>query len=211
MPTDCGPCTSHTQQRTCRALQGPHRRVGEATLEATTGRCVPGALATRRHPRKPTRDQERPARLENGCDPQGLGFESSTSMAGPTPARPERGGKRDGAMPYAPPARCHCGAIATRRGRCDDHQPKPWSTPSANTQALTGRQRAQFKAAQLAREPQCRICGSTDDLQADHIIPVAEGGALLSPSNGQTLCRVHHEAKSRAERQRGRARSRRKG
>lgn len=39
-------------------------------------------------------------------------------------------------MPTAPPTRCHCGHPATRRGRCDQHQPKPWERPSIRNQKL---------------------------------------------------------------------------
>ena len=112
-------------------------------------------------------------------------------------------------MPSAPPTRCPCGQIATRRGRCDTHQPKPWATPSANARTLTRQQRQRFHDEQLAREPQCRVCGSTRNLEADHIIPIAEGGAIDDPANGQTLCEPHHAEKTEADRRRGIARRRR--
>ena len=106
-------------------------------------------------------------------------------------------------MPYAPPSRCPCGNIATRRGRCDQHQPTPWATRSRNGDALTGRQRQQLHDQQIAREPQCRRCGSQDQLEADHIIPIAEGGAHTDPANLQTLCHNCHKQKTEAERRRG--------
>ena len=113
-----------------------------------------------------------------------------------------------GAMPNAPASRCSCGRRATRRGRCEQHQPT-WSTKSANAKTMTGAQRARFRAEQLAREPQCRACGSTERLEADHIIPIAEGGARFDAANGQTLCHDCHERKSMRERLRGAARARR--
>ena len=106
-------------------------------------------------------------------------------------------------MPYAPPSRCPCGNIATRRGRCDQHQPTPWAKHSRNGQTLTGTQRKQLHNEQLAREPQCRQCGSTHQLEADHIIPIAEGGAHTHPDNLQTLCHNCHATKSEQERRRG--------
>lgn len=39
----------------------------------------------------------------------------------------------------------------------------------------------------------CVICGSTDRIEAHHIVPVARGGALTL-ANGQTLCHAHHVA-----------------
>jgi 5-methylcytosine-specific restriction protein A len=102
-------------------------------------------------------------------------------------------------MPTAPPTRCHCGHPATNQGRCDQHQPKPWANPSANTRLLSRHQRRAFRDAVLTHEPACRNCGSTTNLRADHIIPVADGGAHHDPNNGQTLCEPCHEAKTRAE------------
>lgn len=115
-------------------------------------------------------------------------------------------------MPYAAPTRCHCGAKATRHGRCANHQRKPWSKPSKNTQQLTSAERARFRKAQLAREPQCRVCGSVDNLEADHIIEIADGGSKLAAENGQTLCHDHHVQKTlAAKRARRRAAQRRGG
>lgn len=106
------------------------------------------------------------------------------------------------AVPTAPGSRCTepgCGTITTT-GRCDRHQRKAWQNPSANTRTLTGRQRTTIRARQLRREPACRVCGSTEDLEVDHIIPVASAGAALSDENLQTLCGTHHREKSALER-----------
>lgn len=46
---------------------------------------------------------------------------------------------------------------------------------------------------------QCQHCGSGDNLEVDHIIPVAFGGPN-QPLNGMVLCHVCHLKKSRAER-----------
>lgn len=52
--------------------------------------------------------------------------------------------------------------------------------------------------AQIAREPQCRICGHrgsrSNPLTADHVLPLAAGGRSEF-SNLQTLCRAHNSAK----------------
>lgn len=37
----------------------------------------------------------------------------------------------------------------------------------------------------------CRICGTTENLQVDHIIPVSKGGRTILP-NLWTLCAYHH-------------------
>lgn len=107
-------------------------------------------------------------------------------------------------MPYAAPTRCTttgCTQYAVTRGKCHDHRPV-WETPSANSRALTGAQRAKFKRQVLRREPNCRQCGQPAT-EADHIIPIAEGGATTDISNGQALCEPCHEAKTAADKQRG--------
>lgn len=50
-----------------------------------------------------------------------------------------------------------------------------------------------------ASNHQCQHCGSGDNLEVDHIIPVAFGGTNQQ-SNGMVLCHVCHLEKSRAER-----------
>jgi 5-methylcytosine-specific restriction endonuclease McrA len=49
----------------------------------------------------------------------------------------------------------------------------------------------------LGLEPECVQCGSTDQLEVDHIIEVADGGSLYDHANLQTLCHQHHEEKSK--------------
>ena len=47
----------------------------------------------------------------------------------------------------------------------------------------------------------CRICGTRKrarELDVDHIVEIAKGGAALEYSNLQTVCRACHRAKTRA-------------
>lgn len=106
-------------------------------------------------------------------------------------------------MPRSAPSRCtsRCGRLATKLGRCDEHQVKPWSVPSANSRALSSKDRARIKREQIKREPQCRGCGSTEHLCADHIVEVADGGSLFDASNLQTLCQTCHDLKTDYARQ----------
>lgn len=106
-------------------------------------------------------------------------------------------------MAYRAPTRCtQCHRLATAKGRCDQHQPKPWENPSANTRQLTSRQRHRFRAAVLKHYgPTCNHPGCDHPAtEADHIIPISQGGAPDDwEHNGQALCRHHHEEKTRAE------------
>jgi hypothetical protein len=42
----------------------------------------------------------------------------------------------------------------------------------------------------------CSICGATDELHFDHIVPFAKGGTSLTAANVQLLCARHNLAKS---------------
>ena len=59
------------------------------------------------------------------------------------------------------------------------------------------RQRAKYLVTK-----QCAVCGSTRDLQLDHIVNLAAGGTDTI-ENVQWLCRPHHAVKTEAERRRG--------
>ena len=52
------------------------------------------------------------------------------------------------------------------------------------------------RARQLAEHPACVVCGSTELLEADHVVPVAAGGSPDGPL--QTLCRTHNRRKGTA-------------
>ncbi|WP_371708776.1 HNH endonuclease [Nesterenkonia sp. NBAIMH1] len=49
---------------------------------------------------------------------------------------------------------------------------------------------------QLEREPSGRRCSSTQNLQADHIIEIADDGALTDPGNLQIFCDDCHRVKT---------------
>ena len=120
-------------------------------------------------------------------------------------------------MPYAPPSRCPkpgCRKLTVKNGRCEEHQPKPWRNPSANTRQLTRQERQRFHNAVLARDPLCTCngeCGQHEGTcnklatEADHIIPVADDGARTDITNGRGLCRYcHHLITKRQNRERRR-------
>ncbi|MGM7422986.1 HNH endonuclease [Cellulosimicrobium sp. CpK407] len=123
-------------------------------------------------------------------------------------------------MPVAPPSRCPvpgCHQLTTDRGRCADHQRKPWENPSANTRALTGAERGRFRRLVLERDPVCRCTGwcgnhpgpcTAPATQADHIVPIGEGGARTDTRNGQGLCASCHDVKTYRDTERMRARRR---
>lgn len=68
-------------------------------------------------------------------------------------------------------------------------------TPVADSRGT--RRGREWAAAIIKRDGQCMQCGSTENLEADHILPVSTHPELsLDPSNGQALCRKCNGEKS---------------
>jgi 5-methylcytosine-specific restriction endonuclease McrA len=72
-----------------------------------------------------------------------------------------------------------CGALSNS-SRCVTHR-----KTTRRGYGWTHQQRAR---AAIAADPRCVDCGATQDLTADHIIPIAHGGNPLGPL--QVLCRT---------------------
>jgi len=66
-----------------------------------------------------------------------------------------------------------------------------------------------LRDAHLAREPLCRMCRHSGLVSAaalvDHIVPIADGGAVLDDDNLQSLCRGCHDKKTAVDVARRRA------
>ncbi|MFD8937314.1 HNH endonuclease [Streptomyces sp. NPDC059578] len=129
-------------------------------------------------------------------------------------------------MPTRPPSRCadpQCRALATERGRCDDHQPIPWAgrdDKASRYGISSGRWRTLKRLTARRDHDTCYRCGRTETellradpdaepLQLDHITPIAEGGAAEDPENLGLICVDCHAPKSKAEAARANARRRR--
>ena len=98
-------------------------------------------------------------------------------------------------MPFAAPTRCSwpaCRHLAVARGRCDQHQPQPWTRPSQHTKLIDKTLWAKVRVQILARDHgKCVLCGAPA-VDVDHIRPVADGGALYDDANLRSLCRPCH-------------------
>jgi 5-methylcytosine-specific restriction enzyme A len=99
----------------------------------------------------------------------------------------------------AEPGKSKCAKHQTEQTRGFDQRRNPALTAFYHSAAWLRARRAQ-----LAREPNCRVCGvpATD---VDHVLAIVDGGARLDPANLQSLCSKHHDKKSGRER-RSRAR-----
>ena len=102
-------------------------------------------------------------------------------------------------MPKSAPTRCTtpaCGRIATKRGRCDEHEARAWERTSRRNLELDKATWNRTQREHLRMEPSCRACGTDQALTVDHITEVADGGALYDHGNLQTLCDDCHTIKS---------------
>jgi 5-methylcytosine-specific restriction endonuclease McrA len=76
--------------------------------------------------------------------------------------------------------------------------PRPTTSWSGTRHSFPEPIRAQI----LAAHPVCRACGLRPSTEADHIVPVAEGGTD-AVTNGQGLCTTCHAEKTKQEQARG--------
>jgi len=67
----------------------------------------------------------------------------------------------------------------------DDHLPR--HLRASQRWRSTAAAKAWARAV-VERDGECARCHATTNLQADHVVPPSEGGAMLAMSNGQTLC-----------------------
>ncbi|MGW4300414.1 HNH endonuclease [Streptomyces sp. NPDC004646] len=129
-------------------------------------------------------------------------------------------------MPYAPRARCtdpECSELATKRGRCDEHQPIPWAGRDNKAERYgisSGEWRTLKRKVTLRDNGCCYICGAepvdpdaydeddraTHPHELDHVIPISEGGARRSLDNLGLACTHCHDEKSKTEAVRANAR-----
>lgn len=84
--------------------------------------------------------------------------------------------------------------------------------PNAAARGYCSKAHRAWRQAVLIRDAwQCqacgRVCADKREAQADHVVPISQGGSRYDISNGQCLCIVCHGRKTRAE-QRATARGR---
>lgn len=91
---------------------------------------------------------------------------------------------------------------------CPAHQPKPWQGSRRRERVASGsRQQKRRRYVLMRDENRCHVCGEQfldQQLVADHIIPVSEGGED-DVENMAPCCITCHDRKTQAEAQRGRA------
>lgn len=86
-----------------------------------------------------------------------------------------------------------CGTPTRIGSHCAEHQPIRQRTQRYN--------HAWRRASQEARrrQPWCSVCGATEDLTADHLVPLAAGGELVPDASLiDVKCRRHNSARGAA-------------
>ena len=112
-------------------------------------------------------------------------------------------------MPSLPPKPCNhtrCHSMAVKMGRCENHQPKAWSSSEGKTSTERGygaKWRKVRKQALSRDNHLCRTCFESGILtpatEVDHIINKASGGTD-ELSNLQSICKECHKLKTVEER-----------
>ena len=112
-------------------------------------------------------------------------------------------------MPSLPPKPCctpRCHKMATKRGKCEDHQPEAWVSSKGKTaeERGYGHKWKKIRKQALVRDGYlCQECLKNDRLtvatDVDHVINKAQGGTDAL-SNLQCLCRPCHKIKTIKER-----------
>ena len=96
-------------------------------------------------------------------------------------------------IPTHKPAR-----LPTRRRRDESNR------PTAAERGYCDKRHRAWRQAVLTRDAwQCRACGricaNKREAQADHVVPISQGGERYAVENGQCLCIACHGRKTRGE------------
>ncbi|MBC3931988.1 HNH endonuclease [Undibacterium sp. CY22W] len=121
-------------------------------------------------------------------------------------------------MPVSAPRKCTMVGcyqyVSDGSGRCAAHQYQKWQKRKDVAKRITGRRLQELREQLFRADPLCAECRRNDRItaatQRDHIVPLSEGGEDV-PKNVQGLCDACHDAKSKAEAKRGRARKKSNG
>jgi 5-methylcytosine-specific restriction protein A len=102
-------------------------------------------------------------------------------------------------MPLAPPRLCPtCRTPVPAGARCPQCRRRGWAADDRRRGGAQGRGYSyawqELVARQLRRTPWCAVCGATDDLTGDHVVPLSRGGRAV-PGNVRILCRTHNSAR----------------
>lgn len=74
----------------------------------------------------------------------------------------------------------------------------PWQQSRTRQARGYGSEHDRLRRIVLGEEPVCRLCGETEALTLDHIIPLSQGGQTVR-ENLRTLCKACQQRKAGRE------------
>ena len=96
-----------------------------------------------------------------------------------------------------------CNNLCDDSGYCAKHKdkkPKPFQNARRYTERYQSSEWITFRRNILSEQPTCEVCGSLNNVQVHHIIPVRFAPSLfLERSNVQVLCRECHQKETAKE------------
>ena len=99
-------------------------------------------------------------------------------------------------MPYAPPRLCPRHGPFTG-SRCVSCSREADRARGSRHQRGYDAEWVKLRAAHLKRQPGCIVCGTTRDVDVDHVQTIREAPhRRLDPTNLRTLCRLHHNRRT---------------
>jgi 5-methylcytosine-specific restriction protein A len=110
-------------------------------------------------------------------------------------------------MPSAPLKPCadrRCPELVPKgTSRCPKHQSAYYRRQDEarpkGRQKRFGRRWQKVRRIVLARDPLCKKCNRAAATEADHVVPVEQGGAVYDTANLQGLCKSCHSRKTASE------------
>ena len=112
-------------------------------------------------------------------------------------------------MPKMPPVECSepmCYSMATKKGKCDKHQPEPWKSSKGKTSTERGYGYKWRKTRDRIMRRDSYLCQAclrrgiiTEAKEVDHILNKARGGTDAD-SNLEAICVPCHRKKTLRER-----------
>jgi 5-methylcytosine-specific restriction enzyme A len=94
---------------------------------------------------------------------------------------------------------CHTHGRYPLPGSCPDCSRKRNRARGSSTKRGYNKRHRQLASLAILHHPYCAVCNTTEDLTADHIVPLSKGGANTL-SNYRVLCRRHNSQRGSGER-----------
>lgn len=90
--------------------------------------------------------------------------------------------------------------VLTRKKRCPEHEARYEARYARSREVYNDPRWHALRRRVVREEPFCQAPGCNNlTTDADHVVPIAEGGAPFDRANVQGLCKKHHSEKTARE------------